>query len=151
MISRSSRPSERAMISSPPAPVLTGWFAPFARAFIAPTLRGVLVLIAGAILTPGRRTVTSALSIMGLREIATFTTFHRVLNRNRWVPHDLACRLLHQLVETFVPAGPAVMAIERRWAPGSGPAASTAIRSAPARATSSMPQARAGSASCCWR
>jgi hypothetical protein len=107
------------MIPFAQAPVLTRWFAPFASAFTAPTLRGVLVLIAGAILAPGRRTVTSALSIMGLREIATFTTFHRVLNRNRWSPRDLARRLLHQLVATFVPAGPVVMAIdetiERRW------------------------------------
>jgi len=107
------------MIIPAPAPVLTVWFAPFASAFTAPTLRGVLVLIAGAILAPGRRTVTSALSILGLREIATFTTFHRVLNRNRWSPRDLAGRLLHQLAETFVPAGPVVMAIdetiERRW------------------------------------
>ncbi len=89
------------MIIPAPAPVLTVWFAPFASAFTAPTLRGVLVLIAGAILAPGRRTVTSALSILGLREIATFTTFHRVLNRNRWSPRDLARRLLHQLAETF--------------------------------------------------
>jgi hypothetical protein len=107
------------MIPSTPAPVLTGWFAPFASAFTAPTLRGVLILIAGAILAPGRRTVTAVLSIMGLRETATFTTFHRVLNRNRWSAHDLARRLLHQLVATFVPAGPVVMAIdetiERRW------------------------------------
>jgi hypothetical protein len=50
---------------------------------------------------------------------APHSTFHRVLNRNRWSPRDLALRLLHQLVETFVPAGPVVMAIdetiERRW------------------------------------
>ena len=107
------------MIPPLPAPVLIPWFAPFASAFTAPTLRGVLVLIAGAILAPGRRTVTSALSIMGLRESATFTTFHRVLNRNRWSPRDLASRLLHQLVGAFVPEGPVVMAIdetiERRW------------------------------------
>ena len=107
------------MIPPAPAPVLTGWFAPFASAFTAPTLRGVLILIAGAILAPGRRTVTAALSIMGLREIATFTNFHRVLNRNRWSPRDLARRLLHLLVATFVPAGPVVIAIdetiERRW------------------------------------
>ena len=81
------------MIPFAPAPVLLRWFAPFASAFTAPTLRGVLVLIAGAILAPGRRTVTAALSILGLREIATFTTFHRVLNRNRWAPRDLARRL----------------------------------------------------------
>jgi hypothetical protein len=107
------------MIPLAPAPVLLRWFAPFASAFTAPTLRGVLVLIAGTILAPGRRTVTAALSILGLREIATFTTFHRVLNRNRWAPRDLARRLLHQLVGAFVPAGPVVMAIdetiERRW------------------------------------
>ncbi|ANY82778.1 hypothetical protein BB934_35365 (plasmid) [Microvirga ossetica] len=107
------------MIPPAPAPVLTGWFAPFASAFTAPTLRGVLILMTGAILAPGRRTVTSALSILGLREIATFTTFHRVLNRNRWAPRDLARRLLHQLITTFVPEGPVVIAIdetiERRW------------------------------------
>jgi hypothetical protein len=107
------------MIPLAPAPVLIPWFAPFASAFTAPTLRGVLVLVAGAILAPGRRTVTSALSILGLREIATFTTFHRVLNRNRWSPRDLACRLLHQLIAIFVPTGPVVIAIdetiERRW------------------------------------
>jgi hypothetical protein len=74
-------------------------------------VRGGLVLIAGAILVPGWRTVTSALSIMVLREVATLTTFHRVLNRNRWAPPDLACRLLHQLVGAFVPEGPTVMAI----------------------------------------
>jgi hypothetical protein len=107
------------MIPPAPAPVLVRWFVPFASAFTAPALHSVLVLIAGTILAPGRRTVTSALSIMGLRQIATFTTFHRVLNRNRWSPRDLARRLLHQLVETFMPAGPVVMAIdetiERRW------------------------------------
>jgi hypothetical protein len=107
------------MIPFAPAPVLIPWFAPFASAFTAPTLRAVLVLITGAILAPGRRTVTAALSILGLREIATFTTFHRVLNRNRWAPRDLAGRLLHQLVAAFVPKGPVVMAIdetiERRW------------------------------------
>ena len=107
------------MIPPAPAPVLVRWFVPFASAFTAPALHSVLVLIAGTILAPGRRTVTSALSIMGLRQIATFTTFHRVLNRNRWSPRDLARRLLHQLIAIFVPAGPVVIAIdetiERRW------------------------------------
>jgi hypothetical protein len=82
-------------------------------------LRSALVLIASTILALGRWTVTAALSIMDLREIATFTTFHRVLNRNRWAPRDLARRLLHQLVGAFVPEGPVVLAIdetiERRW------------------------------------
>jgi hypothetical protein len=143
------------MIIPTPAPVLTGWFAPFASAFTAPTLRGALVLIAGTILTPGRRTVSAALSIMGLREVATFTTFHRVLNRNRWSSRDLARRLLHLLVETFVPAGPVVMAIdetiERRWGARIRTRGIYPIQSAPAMATSSRPQACAGLASCSWR
>jgi DDE superfamily endonuclease len=104
---------------TPTAPVLAQWFAPFATAFTAPTLRSVLVLIAGTILAPGRRTVTSALSLVGLREITTFTTFHRVLNRNRWSGRHLALLLLQVLVEAFVPKGPVVIAIdetiERRW------------------------------------
>ncbi len=41
------------MVPPAPAPVLIQWFPPFASAFTAPTLGGVLVLIAGAILTPG--------------------------------------------------------------------------------------------------
>ena len=40
--------------------------APFAASFTRPTWRNVLALIAGAILAPGRRTVTAAPSIMGL-------------------------------------------------------------------------------------
>ena len=106
---------------------------------------------------PRRPRWPSALSIMGLREIATFTTFHRVLNRNRWSPRNLACRLLHQLVETFVPKGPVVMAIdetiERRWgARIRARGIYQRCRSAPAMATASRPRACAGSASCCcWR
>jgi hypothetical protein len=72
-------------MARPAAPdVLARWLAPFASCFTAPTWRTVLVLIAGSLLASGRRTVTAALSVMGLRQIATFTSFHRVLNRNRW-------------------------------------------------------------------
>ena len=107
-------------MASPTAPdVLTRWMAPFAAFFTRPTWQSVLVLIAGAILAPGGRTVASALSVMGLREIATFTTFHRVLNRNRWSGRALARCLLKLLVETLVPDGPVVVGldetIERRW------------------------------------
>jgi DDE superfamily endonuclease len=107
-------------MASPTAPdVLTRWMAPFAAFFTRPTWHSSLVLIAGAILAPGGRTVASALSVMGLREIATFTTFHRVLNRNRWSGRALARCLLKLLVETLVPDGPVVVGldetIERRW------------------------------------
>jgi DDE superfamily endonuclease len=111
---------ERLAMARPSAPaVLARWFAPFAISFTVPTWHTVLVLIAGAVLAPGRRTVAAALSIMGLRGLATFTTFHRVLNRNRWSGRHLACRLRHLLVAAFEPQGPVVIGIdetiERRW------------------------------------
>jgi hypothetical protein len=95
--------------------------APFAALFTRPTWGHVLVLVAGALLTPGRRTVTAALSIMGRREDGGFANFHRVLNRNRWSNRAVAQRLFTLLVATFVPQGPVVIGIdetiERRWGP----------------------------------
>jgi hypothetical protein len=99
--------------------ILAQWMATFEALFTRPTWRHVLVLVAGSLLAPGRRTVTSALSIMGLREMATFTNFHRVLNRNRWSSQAVARRLLALLISAFAPDGPLVIGIdetiERRW------------------------------------
>ena len=107
-------------MAKPPAPdILVPWMAPFAASFTRPTWQNLLVLVAGAILAPGRRTVTAALSVMGLRHAPTFTNFHRVLNRNRWPSGAVARRLLALLVAAFVPNGPVVVGIdetlERRW------------------------------------
>src|SRR4051812_23429787 len=93
---------------------------PFRDAFTAPTWEHMLVLVMGAILGPGRRTVASALRIMGLGQARHFTNYHRVLNRNAWSAHELSRRLLVRLVDAFVPDGePVVMglddSIERRW------------------------------------
>lgn len=100
---------------------LERWMAPFAALFTRPTWRHALVLVAGALLTPGRRTVTAALSVMGRREDGGFAKFHRVLNRNRWSSRAVAQRLLTLLVTSFVPQGPVVIGIdetiERRWGP----------------------------------
>ncbi|HET6468090.1 MAG TPA: transposase [Geminicoccaceae bacterium] len=108
------------MMAKPSTPdILVPWMAPFAACFTHPTWRNVLLLMTGAILAPGRRTVASALSAMGLRHVSTFTNFHRVLNRNRWSSRALARRLLALLVGAFVPHGPVVVGIdetlERRW------------------------------------
>src|SRR5215208_3021166 len=101
--------------------ILAQWMAPFQALFTRPTWQHLLVLVAGSVLAPGRRTVTSALSIMGLRETTTFTNFHRVLNRNRWSGHASARCLLILLVTAFAPNGPVVIGIdetvERRWGP----------------------------------
>jgi hypothetical protein len=93
---------------------------PFRDVFTAPTWEHVLVLVMGAILVPGRRTVASALRVMGLDQARHFTNYHRVLNRNAWSAHGLSRRLLVRLVDAFVPDGEPVViglddSIERRW------------------------------------
>ena len=42
------------------------------------------VLLIGALLAPGKRTVTSVLSVMGLSKAKDFASYHRVLNRAVW-------------------------------------------------------------------
>ena len=84
------------------------------------------VLLLGALLVPGRRTVASVLRIMGLSRERHFVNYHRVLNRAAWCPRAGARVLLGFLVDTFVPSGPIVMAVDdtierRRDRPHPGP------------------------------
>ncbi len=107
-------------MTRPAAPdILARWLSCFEILFTRPTWQSLLMLLAGTILAPGRRTVTSALSILGLRAVTGFTNFHRVLNRSRWSSRAAAKRLLHLLLGTFVPDGPVILGIdetiERRW------------------------------------
>jgi len=92
---------------------------PFAGCFTRPTRANMLVLVAGAILSPGQRTVAPALSSAGQRGAATFTNYHRVLNRSRWSGQAAARCLLGLLVAAFVPDEPVVIGIDetikRRW------------------------------------
>ena len=62
------------------------------------------VLLIGAILAPGTRTVTACLRVMGLSQERQFQNFHRVLNRAKWSSRLLGRSLLRLLVRTFVPA-----------------------------------------------
>jgi hypothetical protein len=98
---------------------LEGWMRPFRCHFTAAAWRHVLVLVGGALLAPGRRTVAAALRVMGLGEVAGFAVYHRVLNQGHWCSRMLAHRLLLLLVAAFVPDGPVVVGlddtIERRW------------------------------------
>ena len=50
------------------------------------TWRHAELLLIGAILAPGKRTVTSLLRITGLSREQRFATCHRVLNRAVWDP-----------------------------------------------------------------
>ena len=77
------------------------------------------VLLIGAILAPGKRTVTSALRVMGLSDENHFQNYHRALNRAVWSCRHAGLILLRMLLATFVPSGPLVLGlddtIERRW------------------------------------
>jgi tetratricopeptide (TPR) repeat protein len=77
----------------------------FVDLFTRPTWANVLLLLAGVILAPGRRTVTAALRILGRDRDHKFCTFHRILNRAAWSSRATAGRLLLLLVNTFVPPG----------------------------------------------
>jgi hypothetical protein len=92
---------------------------PFAQAFTERTWEWVQILVVGAILAPGRRTVTAILRVMGLRNERQFQRYHRVLNRVQWSGLLISRILLTLLVATFVVAGmPLVIAadetLERR-------------------------------------
>ena len=93
---------------------------PFAPLFSRRVFRHVQVLVAGAILAPGKRTVASALRAMGLEGERQFCRYHRVLSHARWSSLEVARVLLGLLVEAFVPEGaPLVVGIdetlERRY------------------------------------
>ena len=104
----------------PLPPCLLDRLAGFADLFTRPTWSHVALLLAGAILAPGRRTVTAALRILGRDRTPDFCTFHRVLNRAAWSPRVAAQHLLLLLVNVLVPVGAPVViglddTIERRW------------------------------------
>ena len=84
----------------------------FARIFSKRVWRHAQVLLIGAILAPGKRTVTSALHVMGLSDEQHFQNYHRVLSRAVWSSLEVSRILLMLLVNTFVPKGPVVMGID---------------------------------------
>src|SRR5579871_2441900 len=81
----------------------------FAVGMSAPTFAKAVVLIYGAILAPGRRTVASSLRVMGHGKEQNPGKYHRVLNEARWSPMHLSRLLLGLLVATFVPDGVALV------------------------------------------
>src|ERR671939_2130461 len=75
----------------------------FELTFSEPIWEWTKILLVGAILAPGIRTVTAALRVMGLSHERQFQNYHRVLNRAKWSSRTLSRILLHLLVRVFVP------------------------------------------------
>src|SRR5215210_394257 len=91
---------------------LTSLIVGFAPLFSKPVWKHAQVLLAGAILAPGKRTVTSALRVCGLSREKHFQTYHRVLNRARWSSREASRILLGLLIESFAPDGALVFALD---------------------------------------
>src|SRR5215213_10297893 len=94
--------------------------APFVPLFSKRVWQNAQVLLMGAILTPGRRTVSSALRAMGLDQHKRFHRYHRVLSHAFWASVKASRVLSGLLVEMFVAEeDPLVVGIddtlERRW------------------------------------
>ncbi len=85
---------------------------PFAPVFSKRLWPLVQVLLIGAVLTPGQRTVAAVLRIMGLSQDKHFQNYHRVLNRAVWSSYQLSRILLGLLVMTFVPTGPIILGLD---------------------------------------
>ena len=93
---------------------------PFAPLFHAKTWQKVPILLVGTILTPGKRTVTAALRMMGLKDEGKFSLFHQILNRAVWSPLAVGKCLLDLLITLIYPTDEPLVfgideTIERRW------------------------------------
>src|SRR3989441_12120162 len=93
--------------------------APFAQLFSARVWGHAQVRVGGALLAPGKRTVTRCLRVLGLAWERRFTNYHRVLNRASWAARQASKILLGLSVLLLVPSGAVVVlgaddTIERR-------------------------------------
>src|ERR671914_1214943 len=93
--------------------------APFAPLFSHRVWLHAQVLLVGAMLAPGARTVTAALRVMGLAAERRFTNSHRVLNRATWSARHGSRILLGLLITQLVPPGATIVlgaedTVERR-------------------------------------
>jgi hypothetical protein len=106
-------------VGDPVPQVLRDWMQALRSQFTAPSWEHVLVLVMGAILAPGKRTISACLRMTGRAETPNFSSYHQILNRARWDLRTMARRLLCLVVDRLVPDGPVVIGmddtIERRW------------------------------------
>src|SRR5215467_9131486 len=91
---------------------LTRLIVKFAPVFSKRVWEHVQILVVGALLAPGTRTVTAVLRVMGLSQERHFQNYHRVLNRARWSSLASARVLLDMVVQSFAPGGMVVIELD---------------------------------------
>ena len=84
----------------------------FQPLFSKPVWAHAKVLLVGAILAVGKRTVTSCLRVCGLAHDNGFQNYHRVLNRARWSALAASRLLLRLLIAAFAPTGELVCGLD---------------------------------------
>ena len=79
--------------------VIVQMLTPFAMLFTNPTWQKAQLLLVGAILTTGQRTVAAALRVMGRSDQDDYSRYHEVLNRAVWSSRAVARVLLVLLLQ----------------------------------------------------
>ena len=92
----------------------------FSTAFRKDVWPKAQLLLIGAIICPGSRTVCNLLRSVGLQGTRCFPKFHRLLSQDKWSAKWLSGVLLKLLIDTFVGTEEALVfglddTIERRW------------------------------------
>jgi hypothetical protein len=85
---------------------------PYVSLFCKRVFVHVQLLIAGAVLAPGKRTISSVLRIVGLSQHKAFHKYHRVLSHAHWSALVASQILLRQLLTAFIGQGPLVIGID---------------------------------------
>src|SRR5215213_6270029 len=87
---------------------------PFAQAIYGEsTWAKVHILVIGAILAPGKRTVSAILRVMGLSQERNYPKYHQVLSRASWSGLAVSLILLRRLLKAFARHGePLVLGID---------------------------------------
>jgi DDE superfamily endonuclease len=97
---------------SPVPAILATWLSVFRPCFSAPVWKHVLVLVGGAVLAPGKRTISQALRVMGLADRRGFARYHDVLSRARWDARTMSRVLLLHLLDRLLPTGEVVIGVD---------------------------------------
>ncbi len=88
------------------------YLSAFAPLFYRRTWERVSVLLVGAILAPGERTICAILRVLGRDQERSYQAYHRVLSRVGWSGIAAGRILLRLVVRTFAPTGPLVFGID---------------------------------------
>jgi DDE superfamily endonuclease len=93
----------------------------FRPGFSTPTYHRFLVLLLGALLTTGRRTMTNVLRTVRHQASGHASSSHRVLSQRHWSTWTLARTLITFLLMRVLPLGPVFLAVDDTVAEHPGP------------------------------